>query len=842
MKKLFIYSLMLFLMIGLAFATSNVDMGTSFDNAHLSGGNPTDESGNGYTLTSVNTPTTGSTGIMNQAFNFIRASSERVTSNYNVIGAAGSISAWVKPTTGSGDMVVTGLTTSGAADHLRIEVRNSGDLRCFVQNEQGSYAAGMSSSNWYHLVLTWNSSAGWACYFNGVNYINDSTASSPANSYNLPIAAGYSSLTGGIYFDHFNGLIDEFLVYDYELSLDEIQDLYNSGSGCDPFDTTCTGTPPSYNVTLTIKDFWNNSNAVNGVNATINGDLFQNSTGNVIYTNITVNASATNDITIQGSDYFERVFPSATMEDQTLTIYQTVITPQARSLVSNSSLTSVNYTIQSQQNTTFKLQAGEYVLLSEKTGYYDLNTAFNVSALDNRTQYAYMYDHVLTLAAINARTGGYLNGTKTGYYQNTANSFNESFNFSSDTTTINLENGLTYEFVLDPFGGYATSQGLRFNYTPTGSTGERNFSLYENNSIQFYFKNADTLAFITNAVNVTLSNANNTYNFNTSTGQYFLSGIASGTYTVDAQTSGFNAVEVFVTVLNNEYQELNVFFGGDVEPKIFTVIDNFGDPVEGVVITFTREVNATTVVYGQQTTDFSGGILIYLNEGDEYDISAVKSGYNTFTGSVTPFRDSYTINIQESGSQRYISTFDDIRYNANVSYTTNSTSMLAYFNIISAAGYLQYFGMSTTYNGTTYTQNTTGSPSGGSINFNISNISTATDNTLTVTYWFKSVNASLLEWEITYLIDQELQGNNLLDFDLSGADTGTKAAISLFVIVLSVGIGLVITRRMLAGVLFAAIATGFLMIIGVMNLLLGLLTIGVLGILLIADISTGANK
>lgn len=226
--------------------TANVDMGTSLDDAHLSGGNPTDESGNGYTLTN-NGATTGLPAVMNEGFDFARTNSDYIGTDYQ-IGSAGSFSVWVNKSSNASDMNIIGVSTSGVADYIRLETRSGttqlGKIRCIVGNEPLQYLAGMNIDRWYHLVIVWNSSDDWSCWLDGVEVITGSTGKDPTVAYDVPIGVG--TLTTGTRFDYFDGMLDEPLFFNYALSDAEIAELYNSGNGYDPFDSS------SYTASLDV--------------------------------------------------------------------------------------------------------------------------------------------------------------------------------------------------------------------------------------------------------------------------------------------------------------------------------------------------------------------------------------------------------------------------------------------------------------------------------------------------------------------------------------------------------------------------------------------------------------
>jgi hypothetical protein len=89
-----------------------------------------------------------------------------------------------------------------------------------------TYSTVLTTSTWYHVVLTWNST-NMKMYVNGVligtlsaGAIDDLTA------YNYFIGAGNAANALP-----FSGLVDELYLFDYDISQSDVNLLYNSGNG-----------------------------------------------------------------------------------------------------------------------------------------------------------------------------------------------------------------------------------------------------------------------------------------------------------------------------------------------------------------------------------------------------------------------------------------------------------------------------------------------------------------------------------------------------------------------------------------------------------------------------------
>jgi hypothetical protein len=197
-----------------------------------------DTSGNGNigTLKTVNW-VGGKVG--NGALNFDGIASHYVqiapAPTLNINGAV-TVSAWIKPTITP--KAATTIFSKGAANNLAsaeqyiLKTLGSGKLSFEVSNGTALLSVGASSgvipqaNTWYYVVGTYNGTDTVRLYINGVL---SSTA----------VKAGFGNLNPtpnsfiGIGSDNslrpWNGLIDDVLVYNRDLSLSEINDIYNGG-------------------------------------------------------------------------------------------------------------------------------------------------------------------------------------------------------------------------------------------------------------------------------------------------------------------------------------------------------------------------------------------------------------------------------------------------------------------------------------------------------------------------------------------------------------------------------------------------------------------------------------
>jgi hypothetical protein len=143
---------------------------------------------------------------------------------------SGSVSMWIYPH-GVGDRRLfsqtSGLTTQGGATRIGL----SGEVQ--VWDGAGNWESvapngTISVNNWYHLVFIYEGNNGaTTLYVNGKVQSTSSTTDFDFSGVQMGIGATFV-LTFGSYYD---GIVDDFRVYNYPLSATQIQKLYNDNSG-----------------------------------------------------------------------------------------------------------------------------------------------------------------------------------------------------------------------------------------------------------------------------------------------------------------------------------------------------------------------------------------------------------------------------------------------------------------------------------------------------------------------------------------------------------------------------------------------------------------------------------
>jgi hypothetical protein len=216
---------------------NNAGISTLWNNlrAYYKADNTTNDAKGTANGTLVNGATYG-TGIINQGFSLDGVAAYIGFSNVlNFDGSAPfSFSWWVKLNSTSYN-VNFGKFAGGFYGY---EIANSGgNIRLYMASGSGTLDltsnCGVTSGNWFHIVLTYDGSktaSGVKFYSNGILKTNNAPATnnltgSIATTGNLSIGCR----TGGSFF--VNGVMDEIGVWDKVLTATEVTELYNSGNG-----------------------------------------------------------------------------------------------------------------------------------------------------------------------------------------------------------------------------------------------------------------------------------------------------------------------------------------------------------------------------------------------------------------------------------------------------------------------------------------------------------------------------------------------------------------------------------------------------------------------------------
>jgi len=198
---------------------------------HGISGLPSAAAGNGYpdgncingTATDIVVDTSSNPSFTTGCYDF-NGSSSKVSIADSLITTAGSLSAWFRTNSATGNQSVFGETgTLGMQLYFGL-----GTMRC-SQGGGGSQLVGTTTivaDTWYNIILTKTAGVGDAVttmYLNGI-----STEDSESDWSDL--TSGATSLISGHQTDYWNGFITDFAIWNTVISSD-IRDEINAGSG-----------------------------------------------------------------------------------------------------------------------------------------------------------------------------------------------------------------------------------------------------------------------------------------------------------------------------------------------------------------------------------------------------------------------------------------------------------------------------------------------------------------------------------------------------------------------------------------------------------------------------------
>lgn len=207
----------------------------SFDDADITGGDDqTDLSGNNNTGIAQNTPTTGATGILRQAYDMERDNSEYMTPTSDPsLGIADTytVSLWFNAETVSQNSWLW-MFRSGTND--RVGLHFQGGNTFTMDTYDGSFFSKStdvpfsSTGSWHHALITSSGTDTIDFWLDGVEQSGTTGSDTPGSD-----GMAFAAVDGGT--NTYDGLLDEVAVYTRKLSAGEIATLFNGGVGFNPY-------------------------------------------------------------------------------------------------------------------------------------------------------------------------------------------------------------------------------------------------------------------------------------------------------------------------------------------------------------------------------------------------------------------------------------------------------------------------------------------------------------------------------------------------------------------------------------------------------------------------------
>lgn len=355
---------------------------------------------------------------------------------------------------------------------------------------------------------------------------------------------------------------------------------------------------------------------------------------------------------------------------------------------------------------------------------------------------------------------------------------------------------------------------------------------------------------ISSPVNITLNSLYlGSYSLVSSNGYFFNSSIPAGTYEAIISSGSYNNNQVVLTVSSSTFSYNIFYLDSSSQSTVFNVRNGFGSAVQNATITFSRSISGSIVSYTQIISDSSGFITVNLNPTVLYLITGIEpSGtYLNYTASVTPNQAiTYVIQFEFSPNPPYVNPSNDTYYSINATYNNVTKVINVTWEVISPIGDLQYFGLSTTYNGFNYSQNTTGIPGGGIAYVNISNVNLSIQDTISVTYWFKRTGYDQETFTSAfYFVDYNPYNSSIIGglFDTPTAPTSTpaRALLGMIIVVIVAAAAYSATRMSEIASLAAIVTVGILGLpaVNIFPLLYSVITVVVGAMLLLLRLLRG---
>lgn len=283
MKK-FVFIIFVLLCVSSTYAaiTDDLLIWYSFDDSDHDGTNLNDLSGNSHNGTISGSPDTGVTGVVNEMFHFAVNDYLQVQNPTDLEYTTGAFtfSMWVNLTDTANQNRFFGIQDSPAGvghyfyiqpdGAIRTQLFGNGGTTCDMEYNPGT---DIRDGDMHHLILMRN---GTDCDANTYIFIDGSSVTLTTNNAQdganlidvaeMRVANNYDGATD------YRGGMDLFGYWDRELNATEIQDLYNSGSGYDPYDGGGGGPAATLDVTWDIVNQGSYSSADNPLFINFTGD------------------------------------------------------------------------------------------------------------------------------------------------------------------------------------------------------------------------------------------------------------------------------------------------------------------------------------------------------------------------------------------------------------------------------------------------------------------------------------------------------------------------------------------------------------------------------------------
>ncbi len=354
---------------------------------------------------------------------------------------------------------------------------------------------------------------------------------------------------------------------------------------------------------------------ISGENFTLTGigDYTASTTTGEILTSIISEELA--NITFFSDNYFDRTYSDWNLSDNLeANLHQSEISFLTKELITNDTLTGVTYVIDGTTDTTFNLSIGEHTVTASKSGYYDLNYTFSVTALQNETlNITGMFDSILNITLSKYPSAA------------TINNFTITTSHQTTSTTAGFVELHTLQGYLNVINITSSGYASRFNqeFTTTALLNSTDYTMYLFNSIRIliYNETSDDLIDFQNVTINTISTLT-TFENTSTTGNITLGFLNPTTYELRFSSANYTTTSYFLTVNNDTTQEIKVYLmlnTSNVDLQRVKVIDGGNNAIGGSTIWLQKEDVGTFTTVNQRISGSDGLATFYVKKDiDQY--------------------------------------------------------------------------------------------------------------------------------------------------------------------------------------------------------------------------------
>lgn len=283
----------------------------------------------------------------------------------------------------------------------------------------------------------------------------------------------------------------------------------------------------------------------------------------------------------------------------------------------------------------------------------------------------------------------------------------------------------------------------------------RNSADYEaGGQVKYYYNNGSGYELLDSATSSTDSTGSCPTS-NDKIGYLYDGSYSTGVVGYDVISSDYNGVLSSTCneprdVASTVFEESVYWYSPNRQQVVFKVKNEFGNNVEDATVTIKRVIDSKDLE--NKTTDVTGQVLYTLNQDFEYNITVSKVGYQNISGVVNIIDQSYTLTLTADRGVGEVEkgVFNNISFITSPSDSVNATNTNFTLNIASSDDELEFYGVTSSFNGSVYTDNN--SDVGGGVAQITIDLSGHDNDTLLVTYYMKKAGYSLYQQNHYFVI------------------------------------------------------------------------------------------